>query len=208
MIAAPVRDGLEAGTLWRKARLDAFRKRVEEVMKREPVETVREALEEELRRVEEESKKLDAMTEEQSRGTKSAPWWADGDYDKRRADQENDEGIRFLQMKKFGCAFDAFTRAIRLFPSVAAYHSNRAVREKKRKYHRDSHLPLSTSSSLSCTMHSTLSHRSFRMMPRDTYNKMVHIARVYAAHTRYIRLFRFCIYMFASLSTPSSFRNV
>ena len=132
VIAAPVRDGLEAGTLWRKARLDAFRKRVEEVMKREPVETVREALEEELRRVEEESKKLDAMTEEQSRGTKSAPWWADGDYDKRRADQENDEGIRFLQMKKFGCAFDAFTRAIRLFPSVAAYHSNRAVREEKK----------------------------------------------------------------------------
>ena len=162
VIAAPVRDALEAGTLWRRARVDEFRKRVEEVLKREPVKAVREALEGELRRVEEESKGLDAMTEEQSCGTSSAPWWADGEYDKRRADQENDEGIRFLQMQKVGCAFDAFTRAIRLFPSVAAYHSNRAVREKKSytspPFSRRRRRPPST-------MHSTRSHRYFGMVP-------------------------------------------
>ncbi|KAK9837107.1 hypothetical protein WJX81_003094 [Elliptochloris bilobata] len=56
-----------------------------------------------------------------------APWWADGEYDTARADRCNEDGMGFLKQAQFSLAFASYSEAIRLCPSSAAYHANRAA---------------------------------------------------------------------------------
>ena len=129
---APVPDALEAGRVWRRGRAAGFRERVEAQLAADPPAALRAELEAALREVERATGELDALADAQARGADRAPWWADGEYDRARADAHNDEGVRALAGGRAGDAFDAFTAAIGLYPSVAVYHSNRAVRAAAR----------------------------------------------------------------------------
>ena len=55
------------------------------------------------------------------------PWWMDGEYDDARAEAHNDRGVALQKQKKHDDAFDEFTEAVRLAPSRAVYHANRAA---------------------------------------------------------------------------------
>lgn len=55
------------------------------------------------------------------------PWWMDGEYDDARAEAHNDRGVALQRQKKHDDAFDEFTEAVRLAPSRAVYHANRAA---------------------------------------------------------------------------------
>jgi tetratricopeptide (TPR) repeat protein len=57
---------------------------------------------------------------------RESKWWCDGDYDGDKAEIFNDKGCASFGKKEYGEAFDAFTRAISLWPSRAAYHCNRS----------------------------------------------------------------------------------
>mmetsp|Transcript_5614 Transcript_5614/g.22971 ORF Transcript_5614/g.22971 Transcript_5614/m.22971 type:complete len:591 (-) Transcript_5614:781-2553(-) len=63
----------------------------------------------------------------QSQPTYKTPWWMDGEYDDKRAEEHNDRGVASQKQKKHDAAFDEFTEAIRLAPSRAVYHANRAA---------------------------------------------------------------------------------
>ena len=79
---------------------------------------------------------LDEMAVAQSSPTYERPWWADGEYDERRAEAANDAGVAAFRAKRFAEAFDALTEAIRLEPRRAAYHANRAAAALKLARHR------------------------------------------------------------------------
>ena len=63
----------------------------------------------------------------QAQPTYKTPWWMDGEYDDTRAEEHNDRGVALQKQKKHDDAFDEFTEAIRLAPSRAVYHANRAA---------------------------------------------------------------------------------
>ena len=95
-----------------------------------------------LRRLEEHTDSLEQLGVRQKDGSQPRPWWADGEYDDKRADAANDAGARryistreaprprgrltarvicctgmsHLSHKNFRNAYDAFTEAIRLSP--------------------------------------------------------------------------------------------
>ena len=50
-----------------------------------------------------------------------------GLYDDARAEAHNDRGVALQRQKKHDDAFDEFTEAVRLAPSRAVYHANRAA---------------------------------------------------------------------------------
>ena len=155
--AAPVSDQLEASRVWRESKLERFRSEVRRYRERLEEKTklrnktkdetdkgdktnvchsngAEEAeyrrlheMERALEEVERASAELTKLADKQSNDADAVPWWADGQYDKQKADARNDDGISLLKDDQFGCAFDAFTDAIYLYPSVAVYHSNRAV---------------------------------------------------------------------------------
>lgn len=56
----------------------------------------------------------------------ASPRAQDGEYDKERAEKENDAGVAAAAAGDFSEAHTRFTEAVRLAPSTAAYHSNRA----------------------------------------------------------------------------------
>ena len=63
----------------------------------------------------------------QAQPTYKTPWWMDGEYDDTRAEEHNDRGVALQKQKKHDDAFDEFTEAVRLSPSRAVYHANRAA---------------------------------------------------------------------------------
>ena len=69
---------------------------------------------------------LNALGDRVSRGELETKWWCDGEYDRARAEAANDAGAACFKSKAYGEAFDRFTEAIRLYPSRAVYHCNRA----------------------------------------------------------------------------------
>lgn len=76
----------------------------------------------------EETTALEQLWEQEQQGTaKERKWWQDGEYDSTRADESNDQGLDFFKSKNFSEAFQCFTEAIRLCPTSAVYHSNRAA---------------------------------------------------------------------------------
>ena len=53
-------------------------------------------------------------------------WWADGEYDRGRADAANDAGVAAFRGKAWDRAHTKFAEAVRLNPQAAAYHVNKA----------------------------------------------------------------------------------
>lgn len=70
---------------------------------------------------------LEELQQRQSQPGYERPWWADGEYDAGRADASNDAGMAAFGSGRHGEAFDCFTEAIRLCPTSAVYHCNRAA---------------------------------------------------------------------------------
>ena len=70
---------------------------------------------------------LEQIWDQQKSSNVERKWWQDGEYDDHRADDANDHGLLLFKQNKYGDAFQLFTEAIRLCPTSAVYHSNRAA---------------------------------------------------------------------------------
>ena len=117
-----VTDERYAGEMWRRATLREFRWRAR-CLGVESDPAIARALGEMAALTVD----LSEMSETQERSTARAPWWRDGEYDARRAEEANDRGMEAMSGKRYETAFDEFTEAIRLEPRKAVYHANRAA---------------------------------------------------------------------------------
>ncbi|KAK3268510.1 hypothetical protein CYMTET_22993 [Cymbomonas tetramitiformis] len=115
-------DEVEAGRVWRLEKLKDFEWKAKCAGIQDDPEVV--AILEEMRR---ETAELEKISEKEKEEGGAAHWWCDGEYDDVRADEANDQGTRSYKNKEYGIAFDDYTEAIRLCPSKAVYHCNRAA---------------------------------------------------------------------------------
>ena len=127
----PCADPNDAGTAWRAERLKDLAWRAKCLRVHDTPE-----IQEALAAMRASTAALDEMAVAQSSPTYERPWWADGEYDERRAEAANDAGVAAFRAKRFAEAFDAHTEAIRLEPRRAAYHANRAAAALKLARHR------------------------------------------------------------------------
>lgn len=79
-----------------------------------------------LRRMVEATEDLNAIGESIARGEVEPKWWLNGEYDCDGAEEHNDAGAELFKSGRHADAFERFTSAIRLWPSRAVYHANRA----------------------------------------------------------------------------------
>ena len=79
-----------------------------------------------LRQMIECTETLNGIGDEIVSGERETKWWLDGEYDGEGAEESNDKGTKLFGERRYGEAFDSFTRAIGLWPSRAVYHANRA----------------------------------------------------------------------------------
>ena len=111
----PCADPNDAGTAWRAERLKDLAWRAKCLRVHDTPE-----IQEALAAMRASTAALDEMAVAQSSPTYERPWWADGEYDERRAEAANDAGVAAFRAKRFAEAFDAHTEAIRLEPRRAA----------------------------------------------------------------------------------------
>lgn len=176
----PLLDPSAAGFLWRATKLDSFKERAARAGiavtgfsaggdgEAATVATRSDDEEEEgttppspppsspslfaslLARAAELTAELDALSQRQANGDCRVPWWADGEYDERSADEANERGLEALRRwkeeegeekkkNKTSSSFSSFpsslaeqalalfTEAARLCPSSAVYSANRAA---------------------------------------------------------------------------------
>jgi DnaJ homolog subfamily C member 7 len=112
----------EAASVWRAEKLRDFLWRARCLgIEAEP--TVREL----LARLQAETTTIDAIWQQQQESGYQRKWWQDGEYDAHRADVANDDGMQAFTAGDYSKAFECFTESIRLCPTSAVYHCNRAA---------------------------------------------------------------------------------
>lgn len=112
----------EAGSTWRLDKLRDFEWRARCLgLASDP------AFESLLSHIKDHTEQLERLWEVQREPGYERKWWQDGEYDSARADAANDRGTEYYKKKEYSQAFDCFTEAIRLCPTSAVYHCNRAA---------------------------------------------------------------------------------
>jgi tetratricopeptide (TPR) repeat protein len=122
MSAPPLLDPVSAGAAWRASSLADLRAWAQAVGLLDDPEVG--AL---LGAAADAGTDLDALAVSQAADPASAPWWADGEYDGRRAEASNDAGVEALKIGHLGDALAAFTEAVRLAPGRPVFSANRAA---------------------------------------------------------------------------------
>ncbi|KAL4452009.1 hypothetical protein ABPG75_007671 [Micractinium tetrahymenae] len=121
-VPVPLPDEAEAGSVWREEKLRDFVFRLRCLgLDGDPEFAALAA------RIAEDTKALEELAEKQRSPDYQRPWWADGEYDAAKADSANDRGMELFTAGQPGAAFDCFTEAVRLRPTSAVYHANRAA---------------------------------------------------------------------------------
>mmetsp|Transcript_7790 Transcript_7790/g.14742 ORF Transcript_7790/g.14742 Transcript_7790/m.14742 type:complete len:553 (+) Transcript_7790:139-1797(+) len=124
-------DELDAGSVWRIEKIKDFQWRAK-CMGIQDNPEIRAILNEMIR----ETNQLEEMVQEEKSEGKKKHWWCDGEYDDERAEEHNDKGTDCYKLSEYKDAFDHYTEAIRLSPSKAVYHSNRAAAALKLGRHK------------------------------------------------------------------------
>ncbi|KAK9865156.1 hypothetical protein WJX84_009725 [Apatococcus fuscideae] len=121
-MACRILDQDEAGSVWRSQKLQDFGWRAQVLGCSADAE-----IQHLLRELQHQTQELEGLRSSQAVPGYHRPWWADGEYDSARADRSNDAGLQSLAAGKLSEAFDHLSNAIRLCPSTAVYHGNRAA---------------------------------------------------------------------------------
>jgi len=118
----PSPSPVEAGALWRQAKLQEFVRQARRLgLEASP------AFQEAWKELQERSERLDELAERQESGEQPRPWWADGEYDASKASRVAAAGHEHYQNRRNEEALTKFTEAARLAPQCDTHHANRAA---------------------------------------------------------------------------------